>query len=146
MLRQWLAFRVDVQPREDIQPGDFLTIRIADVTDNEFGTGDDSSRRNQVTNSKLVNGEWYSLDVAFSELAKFLTYWSNLAQVFVSDATISNIYVDNIYFYDEAVQIYQVTAAGPIPNPKAQLMWFPVFSDAYTNINSNLNQIGDRQL
>ena len=133
-------FHLDVQPREDIQPGDFLTIRVADVgPDNEFGTGDDSSGEIRLDNSKLVNGEWYSLDVAFSELAG-LTGRSNLAQVvFVSDATISNIYVDNIYFYDDGGSgPTGPTAAAPAPTQGAANV-ISVFSDAYTNINSNLN-------
>ena len=35
---------IDVQPREAVAPGDFLTVQVADVgPDNTFGTGDDSS-------------------------------------------------------------------------------------------------------
>lgn len=95
-------FHVDIQPREPIQPGDFLTVRVADIgPDNTFGTGDDSSGEITINSSSLTEGEWYSLDVPFSSMPS-LTGRSNLAQViFVSDATISSIYVDNIYFYQQ---------------------------------------------
>ncbi|MCB9035486.1 MAG: Ig-like domain-containing protein [Lewinellaceae bacterium] len=133
-------FHLDVQPREDIQPGDFLTIRIADVgPDNTFGTGDDSSGEIRLDNSKLVNGEWYSLDVAFSDLAG-LAGRSNLAQVvFVSDATISNIYVDNIYFYNDGGSgPVGPAVAAPIPTRGAADV-ISIFSGAYTDVDRNLN-------
>ena len=132
---------VDIQPREDIQPDDYLIVRVADVgPDNEFGTGDDSSGEIRLDQSNLVNGEWYSVDVAFSDLAG-LTGRSNLAQVvFVSDATISSIYVDNIYFYDDGGGSGSTgpDMAAPTPTQGAADV-ISVFSDAYTNINSNLN-------
>ena len=133
-------FHVDIQPREDVGPGDYLIVRVADVgPDNTFGTGDDSSGEITLDNSKLVNGQWYSLDVPFSSLTG-LTGRSNLAQVvFVSDATISSIYVDNIYFYnDGGTGPMGPTVAAPTPT-QSQADVISVFSDAYTNINSNLN-------
>lgn len=134
-------FHVDIQPREEIQPGDFLTIRVADVgPDNTFGTGDDTAGEIKIGPPNLVNGQWYSLDVAFSDLAG-LGGRSNLAQVvFVSDATISSIYVDNIYFYDDGGGTGPTgpTTAAPTPTQSAANV-ISVFSDAYTNVNSNLN-------
>ncbi len=134
-------FHVDIQPREAIEPGDFLRISIADVgPDNEFGTGDDSSGEITLDNSNLVNGEWYSLDVAFSDLPG-LVGRSNLAQVvFVSDATISSIFVDNIYFYNDGTTgPMGPTAAAPTPT-QDPVDVISVFSDAYTNISgSDLN-------
>ena len=57
--------------------------------------------RNQGLTFQISKWEWYSLDVAFSGIRPIL-YRSNLAQiVFVSDATISSIFVDNIYFYND---------------------------------------------
>ena len=134
-------FHIDVQAREDVQDGDFLSIRVVDVgADNTFGTGDETSAEVRLDNSNLENGEWYSVDVAFSDLPSLVSR-SNLAQVvFVSDATISSVYVDNIYFYTDG----NVTGpSGPTmaaPNPtQSAADVVSVFSDAYTNINSNLN-------
>ncbi len=134
-------FHVDIQPREDLNPGDFLTIRVADVgPDNEFGTGDDTSGEITLDNSNLVNGEWYSLDVAFSDLPG-LVGRSNLAQVvFVSDATISSIFVDNVYFYNDGTTgPMGPTVAAPTPTQDPADV-ISVFSDEYTNISgSDLN-------
>ncbi|MEZ4954206.1 MAG: Ig-like domain-containing protein [Saprospiraceae bacterium] len=135
-------FHVDIQPRENLDPDDYLIIRIADVgPDNTFGTGDDSAGEITLDNSDLANGQWYSLDVAFSDLAG-LTGRSNLAQiVFISDATISNIYVDNIYFYDDGGGTggpTGPTVAAPAPTQNAADV-ISIFSDAYSNLNSNLN-------
>ncbi len=133
---------IDIQPREDVSPADFLNISIADVgPDNQFGTGDDSSGEITLNSSNLVNGEWYSLDIPFSDLAG-LGGRSNLAQVvFVSDASISSIYVDNIYFYNDGGVVNPVTpdnaAPNPIQNPADVLS---IFSDTYTNLDgSDLN-------
>lgn len=131
---------VDVQPREDIQPGDFLTIRVADVgPDNTFGTGDDSSGEITLDNSELTGGEWYSLDVAFSALGG-LAGRSNLAQiVFVSDATISSIFVDNIYFYNDGGSgPMGPTVAAPTPTQSPADV-ISIFSDAYTDVDRDLN-------
>jgi hypothetical protein len=135
-------FHLDVQPRENVTPGDFLTIRLADVgPDNTFGTGDDTSGEITLDNSDLVNGEWYSLDVAISNFSG-LTSRSNLAQViFVTDATITSIFVDNIYFYDDGGTTGPTapTVAAPTPT-QAPADVISVFSDAYTNISgSDLN-------
>jgi hypothetical protein len=131
---------VDVQPREAVAPDDYLIVRVADVgPDNEFGTGDDSAGEIRIEGSSLTEGEWYSLDVAFSNLSG-LTGQSNLAQVvFVSDATISSIYVDNVYFYNDGgsgTTGPQMAAPSPTQN---QADVISIFSDAYTNINANLN-------
>lgn len=133
-------FHVDIQPREEIQQGDFLTIRVVDIgPDGEIGTGDDSSGEITLDNSNLTEGEWYSIDVPFSSLG--MSGQSNLAQiVFVSDATISSIYVDNIYFYDDGGVVGPTgpEMAAPAPTQAAADV-ISIFSDAYTNINGNLN-------
>ena len=132
---------VDVQPREDVESGDFLTISVADVgPDNQFGTSDDSAGEITLDNSNLVNDEWYSLDISLSDLSG-LTGRSNLAQVvFVSDATISSIYVDNVYFYDDGGSTStEPTIAAPAPT-EAEADVISVYSDTYSNISgSNLN-------
>ncbi len=128
-------FHVDVQPREDIQPGDFLSIRVVDIgADNAFGGNDDSSGEIRIDNSNLVNGEWYSVDVALSSLPG-LAGRSNLAQVvFVSDATISSIFVDNIYFYDDgSTGPTGPTVAAPTPT-QSQADVVSLFSNAYNNV------------
>ena len=133
-------FHVDIQPREAVDPGDFLRIDLVDVgPDNQFGTGDDAAGAITVSGSNLTEGEWYSVDVPFSEIG--IAGRSNLAQVvFVSDATISSIYVDNIYFYDDGGSGGSMgpEMAAPTPTQSATNV-ISVFSDTYANIGGNLN-------
>jgi hypothetical protein len=134
-------FHVDVQPRESVQPGDFLTVRIADVgPDNTFGTNDDSSGEIRIDGSSLTEGEWYSLDVPFSDMGD-LAGRSNLAQVvFLSDATISSVFVDNIYFYNNGGSGGPTgpEVAAPAPT-QSEADVISIFSDAYTDVDRNLN-------
>lgn len=93
-------FHIDVQVSDAIPSGGFLTIKLQDIgPDNTFGTTDDSVGEIKYTSSILVTGSWVSIDVPLSSFTG-LTKKSNLAQVvFVTDATIKNILVDNIYFH-----------------------------------------------
>ncbi|WP_203058971.1 Ig-like domain-containing protein [Robertkochia sediminum] len=95
-------FHVDIQVQEAIDAGDFLEIELGDFgPDNAFGGGDDSSARVRYDSGDLVSNQWISLDIPLSEFST-LTSRSNLAQIFfISDATISTILVDNMYFYAE---------------------------------------------
>ena len=132
-------FHVDVQVQapDPIDSGDFLTIKLQDIgPDNTFGTGDDSFHEMTYTTPTLVNGTWASFDIPFTELTG-LTGRANLSQVvFISDATITDIFVDNIYFYEVPTA---PTEAAPTPTvPEADVI--SVFSDSYTNIpGSDLN-------
>ncbi|MEO1436878.1 MAG: hypothetical protein AAFV80_15170, partial [Bacteroidota bacterium] len=94
-------FRVDLFPRESVDPTDFIRVEINDVgPDNTFGTGDDSGGSITIPGSELANGEWYSVDIPIAGLG--LVNKGNIAQViFVSDATIGSIFADNLYFYND---------------------------------------------
>jgi hypothetical protein len=91
---------VDIQIQESIDPGDFISIELGDFGSNSaFGGDDDSSGRVTFTNTDLISNQWISLDIPLANFAG-LTSTSNLAQIFfISDATISSILVDNMYFY-----------------------------------------------
>ncbi len=134
-------FHIDVQAREELQAGDFLTIRLVDAgSDNTLGTGDDSSAEITLDNTDLANETWYSADVPFSDLGA-LTSRSNLAQIiFVSDATITSVYIDNIYFYNNGGSgPMGPTQAAPTPT-RAAADVISVYSDAYTDIaGSDIN-------
>jgi len=134
-------FHIDVQAREPIDPGDYLIIRLVDAgPDDEIGTGDDTSAEFTLDDSKLIDGDWYSADVPFSDLAG-LSSRSNLAQiVFVSDATVSSVFIDNIYFYNDGSSgPMGPGGAAPIPTQAAADV-ISVFSDSYANIpGSDLN-------
>jgi hypothetical protein len=95
-------FHVDIRIDESIDPGDFISIELGDFgPDNAFGGGNDSSARVTFASSSLVSGQWISLDIPLTDFTG-LTSRSNLAQIFfISDATISGLLVDNMYFYTE---------------------------------------------
>lgn len=98
-------FHVDIQVQdENVVNGDFIRLQIGDFgADAAFGGGDDSSGSFTLSNNDLDDGGWLSFDVPLSSFTG-LTNRDNLAQVFfISDATISDILVDNMYFYKEVV-------------------------------------------
>ena len=129
-------FHIDIQVQGNVGPGDFLKVKLQDIgADNSFGGSDDSADELTLTNTTLVGDSWVSIDVPISDFGS-LTSRSNLAQVvFVSDATITDIFVDNIYFYEVSTA---PPGAAPTPTVNAANV-ISIFSDAYTNIGSNLN-------
>ncbi|MFH4966931.1 glycosyl hydrolase family 16 [Gaetbulibacter sp. M240] len=98
---QYTFFHVDIQVQEPIQSGDFISIELGDFgSDNAFGGNNDSSGRITLNSSELLSNQWISLDIPLSDFN--LSSRSNLAQIFfISDATISTILVDNMYFYKQ---------------------------------------------
>ncbi|WP_372947565.1 hypothetical protein [Mariniphaga sp.] len=84
--------------------------------------------------------QWVSFDISFSELSG-LSAKTNLAQIILVDVNnnISNFYVDNIYFYNEAVAPSVPATAAPAPTHSAANV-ISVFSDAYSDIaGTNVN-------
>ena len=134
---QMTHLHVDIQVQEALTAGDHIKIQLGDFGANAvFGGGDDTNGFVNYTNSSLTTGSWVGFDIPLANFTG-LTSRSHLAQIlFISDATISNILVDNIYFY--AVPSAP-TVAAPIPTVPAGNV-ISVFSNAYTNIaGTNLN-------
>lgn len=92
-------FHLDIQVINELNSSDFVTVKLQDIgPDNTFGTSDDSAAEIKFSASNLVTGEWVSIDIPLSSLSS-LTSRANLAQVvFISDATVTDMYVDNVYF------------------------------------------------
>lgn len=90
---------VDLQISEAIDGGDFISIELGDFgPDGAFGGGNDASGRYTISSGDLVSNQWISLDIPLADFG--LSSTSNMAQIFfISDATISTILVDNMYFY-----------------------------------------------
>lgn len=129
-------FHVDIQVQEAISPSDYIKIQLGDFGANAvFGGGDDTNGTVTYTGSTFSTGNWVSID---APLASFpgLTNRAHLAQIlFISDGTISNILVDNMYFYSVPTT---PTVAAPTPTlPAANVI--SVFSDSYVNVASDLN-------
>lgn len=89
-------FHVDINVREAIQDGDFITLQLL----NNVG-GLETSGEITIDGSQLASQEWVSLDIPLEDFAG-LTVRNQLGLIFfISDGTISNIYVDNVYYYRE---------------------------------------------
>ena len=128
---QMTHLHVDIQVQEPIQPADYIKVQVVDFGNNGvFGGGDDTSGIRTFPSSTFTNGNWISLDIPLSTLTG-LTNKAHLAQIlFISDATISNILVDNMYFYKIPTT---PTVAAPTPTlPAANVI--SLFSGAYSNV------------
>lgn len=125
-------FHVDIQVEDSsVDPGDFIRIELVDFgSDASFGGGNDTSGTYTINSSVLTAGSWISLDIPLTSFPGLINR-DNLAQIlFVSDATISTILVDNMYFYTEPTS---PTVAAPAPTePAANVI--SLFSDSYTNV------------
>jgi len=85
---------VDIFVNEDLDSGDFIRLLLLnDVGQNE------TSGSFTIDDSTLIGNGWVSLDIPLSDFSG-LNDRSQLGLLFfISDNTISNILVDNIYFY-----------------------------------------------
>lgn len=90
---------VDINVRETLGASDFIRLEL------ESGTGGTTSGGSFILNATALgsidmNG-WASLDIPLSNFSGFNDP-ANLGQLFfISDNTISDIWVDNVYFYNE---------------------------------------------
>ncbi len=137
---QMTHVHLDIQVKEPVQAGDFLTVRFIDAgPDNTLGTGDETEGQFIIDDlNELVEDQWISIDRTLAEMNLFGP--SNLAQlIFVTDGTVSEIFMDNIYLYQGGpVMGNSPEVAAPTPTqPAADVL--SIYSDAYSNIGSNLN-------
>jgi hypothetical protein len=99
---QMTHLHVDIQIKEPVDPNDFISVELVDFgPDATFAGGDDKSGRVRFASTSLSSNKWISLDIPLSSFVG-LTNRNNLAQLFfISDATISTILVDNMYFFKQ---------------------------------------------
>ena len=89
---------VDVNVREPLDPGDFL--RMSLNNDNDGSNGGETSDAVTLTNYQaLVQGEWVSYDIPLTDFGGVGTPDDIDLIFFISDATISEVLIDNVYFY-----------------------------------------------
>lgn len=85
---------VDIKVNENIDSGDFITLRLVNsVGDNET-SGEITFNANTFSTD-----QWISLDIPLADFAGLGDRTQIGLLFFVSDATISDIFVDNIYYY-----------------------------------------------
>jgi len=130
-------FHIDLQVQNATGAGNVVRIALNDFgPDGAFGGGNDVGHQLTVTNSALPGGSWVSLDIPLSSFTG-LTSRANLAQIVLESLSgITDILVDNVYFYKIPTT---PTVAAPVPTLPAGNV-ISVFSDSYTNVaGSDLN-------
>jgi hypothetical protein len=93
-------YHVDLRVEDaQLEPGDFIRVLLLDAgPDGSVGTADDTEASVEFRSPVLVAGEWVSLDIPLTDFAGLNR--SNLSLFFlVSDSTVSEVLVDNMYFY-----------------------------------------------
>jgi hypothetical protein len=133
---QMTHLHLDVQVQNTTGIRNAFKIAINDFgADGTYGGGNDTGQQLTITNPNLPSGTWVSFDLPLSNFTG-LTSRAHLAQIVLESSTgITDILLDNVYFY--AVPTAPNNAA-PTPTV-ASTNVVSVFSDAYTNIASNLN-------
>lgn len=96
---QMTHLHVDINVQEGIDPGDFLRLVLINSVGNNETSGEVT-----FNNTQLIQNDWLSLDIPLSDFSGLGVRDALGLLFFVSDATISNIYVDNIYYYKEVLE------------------------------------------
>lgn len=118
--------------------GKSFKVKLVDFgADGVYGGGDDSDAEVTISNPTLTSENWISLNIPMTSFAG-LTSKVHLAQLVLS-GDIPDVYVDNVYFYDNGTTPGVPTTAAPVPTYLPANV-ISVFSDTYTNIaGTNLN-------
>ena len=88
---------IDVRVNENVDPTDFFRIEVF----NNFTLGNSVSGAYTIPGTDLVSNDWAQFDIPLSDFAGLSAKDALGAIIFVSDATIANVSLDNIYFYAE---------------------------------------------
>ena len=119
----------------NIWTGDATTFNIKLVdfgADGAFDGGDDVEHEIVIENP--AQKEWVSLNIPLSNFTG-LTTRAHIGQLIYSAAPFkqNTVYVDNVYFYNEAGVSTQPIVAAPTPTlPESNVI--SIFSEAYTNV------------
>ncbi|MGB4959814.1 MAG: hypothetical protein WBO36_10095, partial [Saprospiraceae bacterium] len=112
-------------------PKNFKVLLVDFGADGKFGGGDDSSSELTFTSPLLTTDKWITLSIPLANFTG-LKSRSHLAQLVLS-GDVPNVFVDNVYFFKEAVAPTMPTVAAPTPTiPAADVI--SIFSNAYTNV------------
>ncbi len=86
---------MDINVQEAVDSGDYIDIQLLNSVGN-----DETSGTVRINSSELLSEEWVSIDIPLDDFG--LASRNELGLIFfISDATISNIFVDNVYYYKE---------------------------------------------
>ena len=124
-------FHMDVWTPDPTSGKTFKIMLIDFGANGIYGGGDDSSHEISIASPPLATQDWISLDIPMSSFTG-LTSKSHLAQMVLS-GDLPNVYIDNVYFYNNGPVPTQPTTAAPTPTRSAANV-ISIFSDAYTNV------------
>ena len=96
---QMTHLHVDINVQEAIDAGDFIRLEIL----NGVQTANEISGSVTLNSSQLVSNGWASFDIPLADFTGLSVRDQLGLLFFVSDATVSNIYVDNIYYYKDVI-------------------------------------------
>lgn len=85
---------VDIKVNEGIDPGDFIRLQLLNSVGNNETSGEYT-----IDGTALVANDWASLDIPLADFAGLGDRSQIGLLFFISDATIADIFVDNIYYY-----------------------------------------------
>lgn len=88
---------IDIRVNENVDPTDFFRIEVF----NNFTEGNQIAGTYTVTGGDLQSNTWVEFDIPLSSFAGLSAQDALGAIIFVSDATIENVSLDNIFFYSE---------------------------------------------
>ena len=97
---QMTHLHVDINVQEPVTPGDFIRLQIL----NGVQTSNEVSGSFTLGTSDLVSNGWGSYDIPLSDFAGLSAKDALGLLFFISDTTVSNIFVDNIYYYREVLE------------------------------------------
>ncbi|MEM7573061.1 MAG: Ig-like domain-containing protein [Bacteroidota bacterium] len=127
---------LDIWTPDGTGPGSEFKVLLEDL--GADGTFDQPNNNHEVTipASNLETGEWVSIDLPLTDFPG-LTTRSNLALVVLS-GTLPNVFVDNIYFYDDGTGSGggddMPEMAAPTPPTRAAGDVISLFSEAYDDV------------
>ncbi len=140
-------FRVDLWTPDAINEASVYRIKLVDFgADGGFGGGDDVEHEltfTPATTPALAGGTWMHFDIPLADFTG-LTTRSNMAQ-YIFSGSLSQVFLDNLYFYDEAVTPpptpTEPTTPAPMPTyPEGNVI--SLFSDAYTDVSVDVFSTG----
>ena len=88
---------VDINVQEEIESGDFIRLQLL----NGVQTENEIAGNYTINSAELATNQWRSFDIPLSAFDGLSARNALGLFFFISDATISNIYVDNVYYYAE---------------------------------------------
>lgn len=125
-------FHLDIwTPDPTNPPANFKVLLVDFGANGTFGGGDDSQHELTFTAPTLSTQNWISLNIPLSNFTGLVNR-ANLAQLVLS-GDLPNLFVDNVYFYNDAAPPQVPTTAAPTPTYSAADV-LSVFSNAYTNV------------